>query len=118
MIRRTSPYGGILHEVVEHQGVLYFGGMVSEDLSLDMGGQARDVFRQLDLLLGQHGSDKTKILSALVFVSDLALKSAFNEEWKSYFAAEHLPARAAVQVGGLGEDVLLEIVFTAAVRSR
>lgn len=118
MIRRTSPYGGILHEVVEHNGVLYFGGMVAEDLSLDMAGQARDVFSQLDALLTHQGSDKTRILSALVFVSDLALKAAFNEEWKRYFAADHLPARAAVQVGGLGPDVLLEIVFTAAAGER
>lgn len=114
MIKRASPYGGILHEVVEYNGVLYFGGMVSEDLSLDMTGQARDVFRQLDELLAQHRSDKTKILSALIYVSDLALKDAFNVEWRKYFDAAHLPARAAVQVGGLGDRVLLEIVFTAA----
>jgi 2-iminobutanoate/2-iminopropanoate deaminase len=114
MITRFGPYEGILHEVVAYNGVLYFGGMVSEDLSLDMAGQARDVFRQLDLLLAQHGSDKAKILSALVFVSDLDLKPAFNVEWKRYFDPAHLPARAAVMAGGLGPGVLLEIVFTAA----
>lgn len=114
MIKRTGPYAGILHEVVEHNGVLYFGGMVADDLSLDMAGQARDVFRQADALLALHGSDRTRILSALVFLSDAALKQAFNEEWKRYFDPAHLPARAAVAISGLGEGVLLEIVFTAA----
>ncbi len=114
MITRFGPYEGLLHEVVAHNGVLYFGGMVSEDLSLDMTGQARDVFRQLEALLAAHGSDRTKILSALIFVSDLDLKQAFNAEWKRYFDPAHLPGRATVMAGGLGEGVLLEIVFTAA----
>lgn len=114
MIRRTGLYEGLLHEVVEYNGVLYFGGMIADDLSLDMAGQARDVFRQLDHLLSLHGSDKTRILSALVFISDPALKPAFNAEWKRYFEPRHLPGRAAVSIAGLGDKVLLEIVFTAA----
>ena len=46
-IKRSAPYGGILHEVVEHNGTLYLAGIVSEDLSVDMTGQAEDVMRQL-----------------------------------------------------------------------
>ena len=36
MIKRILPYEGLLHEVVEHGGVLYIGGIVFEDMSLDM----------------------------------------------------------------------------------
>ncbi len=39
MLRRKLPYAGLLHEVVEHNGVVYLAGIVSEDLSLDMSGQ-------------------------------------------------------------------------------
>jgi enamine deaminase RidA (YjgF/YER057c/UK114 family) len=113
MIKRTGPYEGLLHEVVEHNGVLYFGGVVAEDLSQDMAGQTRDVLRQVDALLAQHGSDRTRILSALIFVSDLALKPALNEVWRAYFASAHLPARAAVGAD-LGPGVLLEVMLTAA----
>ena len=48
MIQRVLPYEGLLHEVVEHNGVLYIGGIVPEDTSLDMSGQANDVLGQLD----------------------------------------------------------------------
>jgi enamine deaminase RidA (YjgF/YER057c/UK114 family) len=114
MIRRTGPYEGLLHEVVEYNGVLYFGGIIAEDLSLDMAGQAADVLRQVDHLLALHGSNRDRVLSALVFVSDLALKPALNEVWKGYFRPAHLPARAAIGVGDLGPGVLLELVLTAA----
>ena len=45
MLRRKLPYAGLLHEVVEHNGVVYLAGIVSEDLSLDMSGQTLDVLR-------------------------------------------------------------------------
>jgi len=115
MIRRTGPYEGLLHEVVEHKGILYFGGVVAEDLSLDMAGQTADVLSQVDHLLALHGSNRDRVLSALIFVSDLALKPALNEVWKGYFQPKHLPARATVAVGELGPRVLLEVVLTAAV---
>ena len=61
------------------------------------------------------GRTETEFLSALIFVSDLALKPALNEVWKGYFQPKHLPARATVAVGELGPRVLLEVVLTAAV---
>jgi enamine deaminase RidA (YjgF/YER057c/UK114 family) len=115
MIRRTGPYEGLLHEVVEHNGVLYFGGVIADDLSLDMAGQTADVLRQVEHLLALHGSNRDRVLSALIFVSDLALKPPLDEVWKGYFQPAHLPARAAVGIGELGPRVLLEVVLTAAV---
>jgi enamine deaminase RidA (YjgF/YER057c/UK114 family) len=115
VIRRTGPYAGLLHEVVEHNGVLYFAGMVAEDLSLDMAGQMADVLRQADQMLARHGSNRERILSAMIFVPDLSMKPAMNEVWKGYFAPEHLPARATIGIGDLGPGVLIEVVLTAAV---
>ena len=59
-IKRTGEYGGLLHEVVEHGDTIYFAGLVSEDLKLDMTGQTKDVLAQLDALLKQHGSSRDK----------------------------------------------------------
>ena len=47
MIKRLLPWDGLGHEIVAHGSVLYIGGVVAEDTSLDMAGQADDVFRQL-----------------------------------------------------------------------
>lgn len=114
MVRRHSPHGGILHEVVEHAGTLYFAGIVAEDLGSDMDGQARDVLRQLDALLLANGSDRTGVLQVTVYLADLAEKPAFNEAWKAFFASEHLPGRAAIGAADLGPGVRLEIVVIAA----
>ena len=56
MIKRLLPWDGLGHEIVAHCGVLYIGGVIAEDTSLDMAGQADDVLRQLSKLLTAGGS--------------------------------------------------------------
>lgn len=113
-IERHSPYGGVLHEVVEHNGVLHFGGIVADDLGLDMSGQTRDVLDQLDALLNRYGSDRSRVLCAQIFVTDLSLRPAMNAVWTEFFAAADMPARATVGVADLGPGVLLEMTCVAA----
>jgi enamine deaminase RidA (YjgF/YER057c/UK114 family) len=113
MIKRISPYEGLLHEVVEHNGVLYFGGIVSEDTSLDMAGQAQDVLSQLSRMLTSLGSDLSKVLQVTNFVTNLGEKPALNAVWKSHFPEAHLPARATIGVADLGPGVKLEMTVIA-----
>ncbi len=114
-IRRKDSYKEILHEVVEHNGVLYLAGLVSENLLLDITGQTADVLRQLDAVLQANGSGRDRVLTGLLFIPDMSLKPALNEVWKKWFAQAHLPTRACIGVKDLGPNVLLEAVFTAAV---
>ena len=114
MIKRHSPYAGLLHEVVVHAGTLYFGGIVAEDTSLDMEGQARDVLAQLDALLAANGSDRKHVLQVTAYIVDLSQKDGFNRAWREFFGADHLPARAGIGVDALGPGVRLELVVTAA----
>jgi enamine deaminase RidA (YjgF/YER057c/UK114 family) len=113
MIKRISPYEGLLHEVVEHNDVLYFGGIVAENTSLDMAGQANDVLGQLSRLLTALGSDLSKVLQTTIFVTDLGEKPALNAAWKSHFPEAHLPARATIGVADLGKGVKLEMTAIA-----
>lgn len=114
MIKRVLPYEGLLHEVVEHNGVLYIGGIVPEDTSLDMSGQAGDVLGQLANLLQTLGSDLASVLQVTIYMTDLKEKAAFNAAWTAHFAESHLPARAAVGVADLGPGVKLEMTAIAA----
>lgn len=114
MIKRTLPYAGMLHEVVEHNRTLYLAGIVSEDLGLDMKGQAEDCMRQMKSLLSAHGSSMSRVLQATIYMSDLAQKAAFDAVWKASFAEGEWPARAGIGAGTLGKDVLVEIVVIAA----
>ncbi|SDG36028.1 Enamine deaminase RidA, house cleaning of reactive enamine intermediates, YjgF/YER057c/UK114 family [Bradyrhizobium sp. Rc2d] len=111
MIKRILPYEGLLHEVVEHNGVLYIGGIVPEDTSLDMSGQANDVLRQLAQLLKTLGSDLANVLQVTIYMTNLKEKAA---AWKAHFSEAHLPARAAIGVADLGPGVKLEMTAIAA----
>jgi enamine deaminase RidA (YjgF/YER057c/UK114 family) len=115
MIKRLLPWDGLGHEVVAHGGVLYIGGIVAEDTSLDMAGQADDVLRQLGKLLAAGGSSIARVLQVTIFVTDLSEKPDFNRAWKAHFKDANLPARATIGVADLGPGVKLELVATAAV---
>lgn len=115
MIKRTGDEG-IYNEVVEHNGVLHFAGLVAEDLSKDMTGQTADVLAQLDKLLAAHGSGRDRVLTALIFVTDMRKKPAMNEVWKAWFKPGTAPTRATIGVSDLEPNVLLEVVVTAAVK--
>ena len=115
MIKRSLPWDGLGHEIVAHDGVLYIGGVVAEDTSLDMAGQADDVLRQLAKLLTVGGSSIARVLQVTIYVTNLADKPDFNRVWKAYFKGENLPARATIGVADLGTGVKLELVATAAV---
>ncbi|MSO77508.1 MAG: RidA family protein [Alphaproteobacteria bacterium] len=115
MVKRGGLYGDILHEVVEHNGTLYLAGVVAENGKLDMEGQAREVFQQIDRLLAANGSSREHVLTALIFITDMGQKPAMNRAWKAWLAPAHLPTRATIGVADL-DGYLIEVVVTAAVR--
>lgn len=113
MIKRSGPYADILHEVVEHDGILYLAGVTAEDPSQDMAGQTRSVLAQIDELLAAHGSDRSHLLSALIFITDMTLKPEMNKLWKEWLSPAQLPARATIGSSDL-DGYLIEVVVTAA----
>ncbi len=104
----------IMHRIVEANGVLYFGGIVAEDKSASMRGQTEQILARVGALLSEAGSDKSKVLTATIFITDMGQKDGMNEAWTSWFAPEHLPSRATIGVADLGPKVLIEVVVTAA----
>lgn len=112
-IKRTLPWGGILHEVVEHNDTLYLAGLVGEDTTQGIAGQSESVMSQLDRLLTAHGSDMSCILQATIYMTDLAHKSAFNEVWARWIKPEHMPGRATIGIAALNPGELLEMVVIA-----
>lgn len=104
-----------MHRMVEHQGVIYFGGVIGDDTTLSMGGQTREILTKLETMLEEAGSSKAKLLSAQIFITDMRMKSEMNEAWVAWLDAKDLPARATIGVSDLGPGTLVEIVITAAV---
>ncbi|MFC5585000.1 RidA family protein [Nitratireductor kimnyeongensis] len=104
----------INHRVVEHNGVLYFGGLVADDKSLDMKGQTEQICAKIDALLAEVGSSKENLLTAMIYISDFSQKEGMNAAWLEWMPAEHLPTRATIGVAELGKDTLIEVVVSAA----
>jgi len=115
-IRRIDPMGGKLSDAVEYNGLIYLAGQVAENLSVGMKQQAEDVLRQIDALLAKCGSDKSRILTATVYVNDMVHKPQMDEAWMAWVDRSDPPARATVEAQLGSPDTLVEIMCTAAKR--
>ena len=69
-IIRTNA-GPILAQAVEYHGFVYLQGCTAQDLSKDVTGQTEEVLAQIDDLLEQHGTDKTRLLQAQIWVKHI-----------------------------------------------
>lgn len=113
-IVRRNPMGGKLSDAVEYNGLVYLAGQVAEDLSAGLKGQTEDVLRQIDKLLGECGSNKSRILTATIYVSDMKQKPKMDEAWMAWVDRSNPPARATVEAQLGSPDTLVEIMCTAA----
>ena len=103
-----------LSGVVEHNGTVYVAGTTATDKSLGMKQQTEQVLKKIDGLLAKSGTNKSKLLSATVYISDMAQKSAMNDAWLAWIDLKNPPTRACVAVELGSKDTLVEIVVTAA----
>lgn len=113
MIQRFDV-GARLSEMAIHNGTVYLAGQVPEDGSLDIEGQTQQVLAAVDALLARAGSDKTKILMAQIFLSNLADFDGMNRVWDAWVARGHTPPRATVQAQLARPQWKIEMVVTAA----
>jgi len=111
-IIRTEP-GAILSKAVEYHGFVYLPGIVAKDTSKDIKGQTADVLEQIDALLEHHGTDKTRLLQATIWLKHIADRVLLDEVWTPWLPKHGAPVRACVQAELVAPDVLVEIMVTA-----
>ena len=111
-ILRTDP-GAILSKAVEFHGFVYLQGVTAKDIAKDIKGQTAEVLEQIDALLELHGTDKTRLLQAQIWVKDIRDRAAMNELWTAWLPAGAAPARACVQAELADPRILVEIMVTA-----
>lgn len=104
-----------LSRVVLHNGIAWLSGIVAADYHEDIRGQTRQVLAQLERLLEQAGSNRSRILSAQIWMKDMAADfDSMNEVWSQWFASGETPARATAQVVFDDEQIRLELIVVAA----
>lgn len=102
---------------VVHNGLVYVSGQVPTTLDADVKQQTLEVLAKIDTLLEQAGSDKSRILTAQIWIKNIAEDFAvFNECWEAWLPEGTAPARAALQADLARPQVLVEVMLTAAVK--
>jgi enamine deaminase RidA (YjgF/YER057c/UK114 family) len=112
-IKRHEP-SKIYSKVVEANGFVFTAGIVAEDLKQDAKGQTQQILREIDRLLKVGGSDKSKLVSATIWVTDIRNRDAMNEAWNAWTGGDNLPGRACVQAALADPRMLVEIAVVAA----
>ncbi len=113
-IARINP-GRRLSDATVHNGVAYLAGQVPEDASLPIREQTRSVLSQIDALLAQVGSDRSRILTATIYLSSMGDFAAMNEVWDAWVGTgQQTPARATVEARLASPDDKVEIQVIAA----
>lgn len=99
---------------VIHGGYVWLSGIVAGDKKAGIREQTADVLSQIDGFLAQAGSDKTKIVSAVIYIAKMSDKHGMNDAWIEWMGDANPPARACVGVE-LTPDTLVEIMCHAVI---
>jgi len=101
-----------MSQVVEDGNTLYLQGFTADDKTADIKTQTTQVLTKIDKALAAAGSDKSCLLSALIFVSDITLRPQMNEVWTGWIDQKNPPTRACVGVQ-LEGSTKVEIIVVA-----
>lgn len=103
-----------MSRIVKHNGTIYLCGQVCADASKGITEQTQTMLDKVDTLLADAGSDRKHILSATIYIKDMADFAAMNEVWDNWVPTGFAPARACVTADMAREALLVEISVIAA----
>jgi enamine deaminase RidA (YjgF/YER057c/UK114 family) len=115
MIKRIQP-GPRMSQAVVHGNTVYLAGQVASGApGASVAEQTRDIVGRIDRLLAEAGSDKAKLLSATVWLTDISTFAEMNGIWDAWVAPGNTPARACVEAKLAAPEFTVEIMVVAAV---
>ncbi|WP_290698440.1 RidA family protein [Amphritea sp.] len=103
-----------MSQLVSFANLVWTAGQVAKDPSEDMAGQTRQILAQIDALLTDAGTDKSNLISANIWVSDIRQFAQMNEVWDTWVDSENPPVRACVESRLARPELLVEIQVIAA----
>ena len=112
-IKRVNA-GPRMSSAVVHGNTVYLAGLTADDAKADVKGQTKQILDKVDRLLAKCGTQKSRILSANIWVTDIKNRAAMNEVWTAWADPKNLPARACVEAKLADPRALVEIMVTAA----
>src|SRR5262245_59528138 len=106
--------GKRMSQAVIHGATVYIAGQVADDPIADVADQTRQILAKIDNLLAEAGTDKSKLLSANVWLSDISTFDQMNAVWDEWVTPSSPPARATVESKLAGPQYKVEIMVVAA----
>ena len=106
-----------MSDAIVHGNMVYLSGCVAEKaVGGSVAEQTADILEQIDELLAEAGSDKTRIIKAVVWLTDMDTWAEMNTVWDKWVVPEQTPCRAAVHSAKLAAPGLdVEIMVEAAI---
>jgi len=112
-VQRIDP-GPRMSQAVVNGDTVYLAGLVADDASQDVKGQTQQILAKIDTLLKKAGTDKSKLLSANIWLTDISTWAQMNEVWDAWVSPGNAPARATVEAKLAGPAYKVEIMVQAA----
>ncbi len=106
--------GARMSQAVIHGDTVYLAGVVADDPVPSVAKQTKQVLASVDKLLKKAGTDKSRILKANIWLSDIRTFNEMNAVWDKWVSKGNTPARATVEAPLAGTEYLVEIMVTAA----
>ena len=105
--------GPRMSQAVVHNKTVYLAGQIGSGAGV--AAQTRDILATIDALLKEAGTDKSRLLSATIWLTDMATFAEMNGVWQSWVVAGETPARATVVSAQLASaEYKIEIAVIAA----
>lgn len=104
--------GKRMSQAVIHGNTVYLAGQVGEGVTV--ADQCRSALAEVDRLLAAAGSDKSKILQTIIYLSDMSTFGEMNAVWEAWVDPNNTPARATSQAALATPDYKVEFIVTAA----
>lgn len=112
-IERIDP-GRRFAQAVAYGDTVYLAGHTAGDTSAGVYEQTVEILAAIDAHLAAAGTDRSKLLSASIWLADIGTFDEMNRAWDAWVDMANLPARATVEAKLAYPDIKVEIAVIAA----
>src|SRR4029077_16247825 len=107
--------GPRIARVVVHNDTVYLAGLTADATAgQSVGEQTKEILGKIDGLLKQGGTDKSKLVQAVIWLQEIRTVDEFNKEWDAWVVAGSGSARACIEARLQSPKKMIEIMVTAA----
>ena len=103
-----------MSQAVVHGETVYLAGQVADDTSEGVAGQTVQILAKIDARLAEAGTDKSKLLTANLWISDMRHFNEMNKIWDAWVSPGNTPCRACVEATLAAPQYQVEIMVIAA----